>query len=81
MSDVSAIPSAGAVQIAASAIRKSNDNLNLDASVVANSTDVTSPDTLAALVDAKQQVLYTKAAARLISTADEMVSSLLDVRA
>lgn len=81
MSDVSAIPSSGAAQIATGAIKRSMSNLGQDASVVANSSDVTSPATLAALVDAKQQVLYTKAAARMISAADQMISSLLDVRA
>ncbi len=80
MSDVSAITS-GAAQIATGAIKRSVSRLNKDANVVANSNDVTTPDTLAALVDAKQQVLYTRAAARMIRTADEMVSSLLDVRA
>ena len=80
MSDVSAITS-GAAQIATGAIKRSVSKLDRDANVVANSTDVTTPDTLAALVDAKQQVLYTKAAARLISASNEMVSSLLDVRA
>ena len=81
MSEVSAIPPAGAVPIATSAIKQSLTKLDKDANVVANSTNVTTPDTLAALVDAKQQVLYTRAAARMISAADEMVSSLLDVRA
>jgi flagellar hook-associated protein FlgK len=33
------------------------------------------------MVDARQQLLYTKAAARMISTADEMIGSLIDKRA
>jgi hypothetical protein len=69
------------MQIAVGAIRKSVNNLSQDAHVVANSTDVMSRETMTALIDAKQQVLYTRAAARMISAADEMVSSLLDVKA
>ena len=81
MSDITAIPSSSAAQIATNAIRKSTDNLTKDAHVVANSAAVDSPDTLNALVDARQQVIYTKANARVIRAADEMVSSLLDLKA
>jgi hypothetical protein len=33
------------------------------------------------MIDARQQVLYTKAAARILSAADEMTKALLDVHA
>jgi flagellar hook-associated protein FlgK len=36
---------------------------------------------IAALVDSRQQVLYTSAAAKLISASDDMLASLLDVKA
>lgn len=70
----------GVLPIAANGIRKSMDNLAADAHVVANPNTMTR-DTIEALIDARQQVLYTRAGARMISAADEAVSSLLDVRA
>ena len=70
-----------ALQSATATINRSQANLRQDASVVANSQAVESRDTLAALVDSRQQVLYTAAAAKLISASDEMLASLLDVRA
>jgi delta-aminolevulinic acid dehydratase/porphobilinogen synthase len=72
---------AGPMQIATGAIRQSVHNLARDAHVVANSRDVMTHDTVEALIDARQQVIYAKAGARVISAADEMLGSLLDVRA
>jgi hypothetical protein len=70
-----------ALQSATSAITRSLNNLRKDATVVANSDTVMSKDTIAALVDSRQQVLYTSAAAKLISASDDMLASLLDVKA
>jgi adenylate kinase len=82
MSDVTAIPATSAVQIATSAIRRSQGELRKDASVIANpNTAIESNDAISAMVDARQQLLYTKAAARIISTADEMTKALLDIHA
>jgi hypothetical protein len=82
MSDISAIPATSAAQIATSAIRKSQNELRKDASVIANpNTAIESNDAINAMVDARQQLLYTKAAARMIRTADEMIGSLIDERA
>jgi len=75
MSSISAIP--GVTQIATSAIQRSSKVLASDAAVVAN-PGVASRDLIGALVDSKQQVLYTAAAAKLISASDEMTQSLLD---
>lgn len=69
------------MQIATSGIRKAVNSATADAQVVASSQEVTSRQTVEALIDARQQVLYTKAGARMIQAADEMVSSLLDTRA
>jgi hypothetical protein len=80
MSDITAV-SCAPLPIATDAIKKSLANVTRDAHVVANSPSVSSADTLQALVDARQQVLYTKAAARIISTTDRMVKSLLDTHA
>jgi hypothetical protein len=79
MNAITAIP--GAAQIATGAIQRSVDGLRKDADMVARSTDVSSRETLGALIDSRQQVLYTAAAARLIDASDEMIRSLLDVRA
>jgi hypothetical protein len=78
---MNAIPSTSSVfQIAVGGIRKAVNNVAADAQVVATTTEVTG-DTLGALLDAKQQALYVKAGARMISVSDEMISSLLDVKA
>jgi len=79
MNGITAIP--GALQTATGAIHRSVEDLRKDANVVARSTDVTSRETLGALVDSRQQVLYSAAAAKLIKASDEMIASLLDVHA
>ena len=70
-----------ALQSATATINRSQANLRKDAAVVASSQAVESRDTLAALVDSRQQELYTSAAAKLIKASDEMLASLLDVHA
>lgn len=80
MSDIPAI-SPSPLPIATDMIKKSLVNVARDAHVVANSPSVSSTDTLQAMVDARQQVLYTKAGAKILSTTDRMVKSLLDTRA
>jgi hypothetical protein len=70
-----------ALQSATTTISRSLNNLRKDATVVANSSTVMSGDTIEALVDSRQQVLYTSAAAKLISASDEMLASLLDIHA
>jgi hypothetical protein len=85
MSEITGIPSVMAS--ATNAIRKAVDRVAQDAHVVANSSTADSTsgveqrDVVNALVDAKQQVIYTKAAAKMIRAADEMVSSLLRAKA
>jgi hypothetical protein len=79
VTSIATLPSA--LQSATSAIRRAGDNLKKDANVVARSSAVESRDTLNALIDSRQQVLYTQAAAKLISASDEMTKSLLDIRA
>jgi hypothetical protein len=75
MTSIAAIP--GVLPIATGAIQRSTKALAQDASVVA-SPGAASRDLVAALVDSKQQVLYTAAAAKLISASDEMTRSILD---
>jgi hypothetical protein len=79
VASIAAIPSA--MQSATSAIHRSGKALEKDANIVARSTAVESRDTLHALVDSRQQLLYTRAAAKVITAADEMTKSLLDIRA
>ena len=83
MSDIASIP--GSFQSAISTIRRSVRNLDQDASVIAASVidnaDGSPKDTVAALVDSRQQVLYSQAAAKLIRADDEMTKCLLDVHA
>jgi hypothetical protein len=79
MNSIAAIP--GALQSATGTIRRSLDNFDKDASVVANSTAVDSRETVHAMVDSRQQVLYTQAAAKIIRATDAMTKALLDVHA
>jgi hypothetical protein len=76
---VAAIPTA--LQSATGAIHKSVRAIEKDANVVARSSGVEMRDTVGALVDSRQQVLYTQAAAKIVKASDEMVQSLLDIRA
>lgn len=74
-------PATSPLQIATTAIRRSQQELAKDAHVVANAAEVDTPQVVEALVDARQQVLYTRSAAKIIRAADEMTKSLIDVRA
>ena len=76
IASIAAIPSAR--QSATGAIHRAMKAAEKDAAVVANPE---SRDSLDALIDTRQQVLYTRAAAKIISASDEMTASLLDIRA
>jgi hypothetical protein len=79
MNTVTAIP--GAFQGATQALQKAVQANNQDAQVIANSGAADSQDAIAALVDSRQQVLYTQAAARIISASDVMTQTLLNIHA
>jgi hypothetical protein len=79
LSAISGIP--GALQSATGAIGRSTRALEKDANVVAGSSAVESRDTVGALVDSREQLLYTQAAAKIIKASDEMLQSLIDIRA
>lgn len=82
MSDITAIAGIpGALQSATGAINRNLRALDKDANVIARSQAVESRETVHALVDSRQQLLYTQAAAKLIRAADEMTRSLIDIRA
>ncbi|HEV7606359.1 MAG TPA: hypothetical protein VGO61_03440 [Steroidobacteraceae bacterium] len=79
VASIAAIPSA--LQSATSSIHRAVKTLEKDANVVARSSAVESRDTLDALVDSRQQLLYTRAAAKIVRASDEMTKTLLDIRA
>jgi hypothetical protein len=75
---VAALPSAQ--QSATSSIQRAVGSLRKDAHDVANSSGVASRETIQALLDSRQQLIYTQAAAKIISVSDEMQKSLIDIR-
>lgn len=79
IASIATIPSA--LQSATSTIHRAVKAADQDAAVIANSSSVDSRDTIDALVDSRQQVLYTQAAAKIVSASDQMMESLLDIRA
>jgi hypothetical protein len=82
MSDVASVLGIpGALQSATGAINRNLRALEKDANVIARSPAVESRETVQALVDSRQQLLYTRAAAKIIRATDEMTQSLLDIRA
>jgi hypothetical protein len=79
IASIAAIPTA--LQSATGAIQKAQKALETDADAIARSSSAESRDTLEALIDSRQQLLYTKAAAKLFSVSDEITQSLIDIRA
>jgi hypothetical protein len=78
MTSISSIP--GAVQTATTAISRSTSALAKDAAVVA-SQKADTRELVEALVDSRQQVLYTAAAVKILNASDEMSRSILDIKA
>jgi hypothetical protein len=70
-----------AIQSASAAINRGVTAVNRDAAVVASSSIEKPGDVLPALIDSRQQQLYVQAAARLMSTADQMLGTLIDIHA
>jgi pyruvate/oxaloacetate carboxyltransferase len=82
MSDIASVAGVpGALQSATGAINRNLRALDKDAAVIAKSPAVESRETVHALVDSRQQLLYTQAAAKIIRATDEMTQSLIDIRA
>lgn len=78
MTGISAIPSA--MHSATATIQGSTNAVARDAAVVAQ-PGVASKELIQALLDSRQQVLYTSAAAKLISASDQMQQSIIDIMA
>lgn len=68
-------------QSASATIQRSVANVSRDAAVVASAPVTNTSDVLPALIDSRQQLLYTQAGAKMIETANQMMGSLLDIRA
>lgn len=75
--NVGAISIPSAVQSATRTIQRAGNAAAADAAMVAN-PGVASRELVEALIDSRQQVLYTSAAAKLISASDQMTQSLID---
>jgi hypothetical protein len=77
---VASFPSA--FQSASTTIGRAVAGASQDAAAVASSSVAQDPRAmLTALIDARQQLLYTQAGAKMMTTADEMLGSIIDVSA
>lgn len=74
---ISSVPNI--VQSASTTFGRAATAMNNAAATVASGADVN--EMLPAMIDARQQLLYTQAAAKMISTANAMMGSLIDTRA
>jgi hypothetical protein len=81
ISGISSLPSA--LDSARTGIRRGMSGLNTDAAVVASASAVSGDNdaTTGALVDSLQQKLLVEASARMLSTEDQTLGTLLDVTA
>lgn len=74
---ISSVPNI--VQSASTTLSRAATAMNSAAATVASGASVN--DVLPAMIDARQQLLYTQAAAKMISTANAMMGSLIDTHA
>ncbi len=81
MDGISFASQGSALQSAGVAINRAVAGFTRDAAAVASASITSSGELLPALIDAKQQLLYTQAAAKMMQTADQMMGTLLDIRA
>ena len=80
LSSLASLPSA--FQGASTTINRAVAGASADAAAVASSsTGQDSGAMLAALIDARQQLLYTQAGAKMMSTANEMLGTIIDISA
>jgi hypothetical protein len=71
------------MQSAGSTIGRAVARASGDAAVIASASTggVDGGELLTALVDSRQQLLYTQAGAKMMETASQMLGSLIDIRA
>jgi alpha-D-ribose 1-methylphosphonate 5-triphosphate synthase subunit PhnG len=67
---------------ASATISRATAGASQDAAAIASANGMQDPSAmLAALVDARQQLLYTQAGAKMMSTANAMLGSIIDISA
>ena len=82
MSTISSIGLTSAFQGAGTTISRAVAGATRDAAAVSSATGAQDPSAmLAALVDARQQLMYTQAGAKMKSTANAMLGSIIDISA
>ena len=69
------------MQSASTAISRSVAGASQDAAIVAGGSAVDGEQMLSALLDSKQQLLYTQAGAKMMETASQMLGTLIDISA
>ena len=80
ISSLASLPSA--FQGATTTINRAVAGASQDAATVASSSVSQDPSAmLAALIDARQQLLYTQAGAKMMNTASEMLGTIIDISA
>jgi hypothetical protein len=78
ISSISSVSAPSALDSGRKALDRSNQQLNRDAQQIA---DPNRRDLAAPMVDSKRALQLTKAGAAVIKTADEMIGTLLDIKA
>ena len=82
MSSISFAGLSNAFQGASTTISRAVAGAGRDAAAVASATGTQDPSAmLSALVDARQQLLYTQAGAKMMNTASEMLGTIIDISA
>jgi hypothetical protein len=83
MSSISSLSGlSGVFHGASTTINRAVTGAGRDAAAVASATGARDPNAmLTALVDARQQLLYTQAGAKVMSTASEMLGAIIDISA
>jgi flagellar hook protein FlgE len=66
---------------AGTAITRGAAGVSRDAAVVAGASSVDTGQVLTALIDSRQQLMYTQAGAKMMETASQMMGTLIDIRA
>ena len=80
IASLASLPSA--FQGATTTINRAVSGAAQDAATVASGSLAQDPSAmLAALIDARQQLLYTQAGAKMMSTASEMLGTIIDISA
>jgi len=81
MSSLPPIDLPAALQSSGTAVKRALAGLDRDAAAIAAGSIENTSALLPALIDSRQQLLYSKAATKLMASADEMIGTLIDVRA